>query len=60
MMEFLLFVLMLCSTIFHPAAIVFSPETRVDWASLVYTALVIVVLFGFGFAWRVWRQRRSA
>ena len=60
MMEFLLFVLMLCSTIFHPAAIVFSPETQVDWASLVYTALVIVVLFGFGFAWRVWRQRRSA
>ena len=55
--ELLLFVLMVCSTIFHPSAILFSPETSVDWKSLLFTLAVVAVLFLLGY-WRLWPRIR--
>lgn len=47
--ELLLFVLMLCSTVFHPSKSLFSIDTPVDWQSLCYTLGVVAILFAVGY-----------
>lgn len=47
--ELLLFVLLVCSTIFHPAAVLFSPDTPIDFGSLIFMSGVAVLLFLAGF-----------
>lgn len=47
--ELLLFVLMVCSTVFHPSAMMFNSQSSVDWNSLWWMLGVVVVLFIVGF-----------
>lgn len=47
--ELLLFVLMVCSTVFHPSAMMFSSQSSVDWNSLWCMLGVLAVLFIAGF-----------
>ena len=47
--ELLLFVLMVCSTVFHPSITLFSVPSAPDWKSLLYTAVTVAVLFASGY-----------
>ncbi len=47
--ELLLFVLMVCSTVFHPSATLFSVSSAPDWRSFFYMAGTVTVLFWLGY-----------
>ena len=49
MVELLLFVLMVSSTVFHPSAVLFSVSSAPDWKSLLYTTVTVAALFGMGY-----------
>lgn len=49
MIELLLFVLMVCSTVLHPSATLLAVSSAPDWKSLLYMAGTVTVLFGLGY-----------
>lgn len=46
---FLLFLLTVCCTIFHPSALVYSHSSPVDWKGLLFTVVVLLCVFVIGY-----------
>lgn len=49
LMGFLIFILTVCCTVFHPSAMMYSQRSDIDWGGLLSTFLIIVLLFVAGY-----------
>lgn len=59
LISFLLFLLTVCFTVFHPSAMIYTYSQPVDWKSLLLTTGVVVFLFMAGFIYKKWRDKRK-
>jgi len=57
LLELLIFILVICCTIFHPSALIYTDDTPLDYRSLLLTIGVVVVFFTVGFIWNKLKLR---